>query len=435
LARDDDSFGDALPEVRRSIAIPTTGSRLRRFLAYSGPAILISVGYMDPGNWSTDIEGGARHGYQLLWVVVLSSLIAMFLQTLCARLGLGTGRDLASLCRETYPKPVTVSLWILAELAIIACDFAEVVGSAIALKILFNIPLLYGVLLTGLDVLVVIGLMRFGFKKLEAVVTALVATIASCFILQLFVSKPDWGLAAIGAIVPRMHFGQLFIVVGIIGATVMPHNLYLHSAIVQTRASAEDEAGKLEAIRNNTWDTVIALSLALFVNAAILMVAAAAFHWSGHADIAELQQAHNMLVPLLGGASALAFAIGLLAAGQSSTITGTLAGQVVMEGFLTWRIKPWQRRLITRLLAITPAAILIWVTGGKDTLTLLNDSQVLLSMQLPFAIFPLIAFTSNPKYMGPFASTRAWTWVGYAVGVLITAFNIYLIFTTFSGAQ
>lgn len=427
---DDTTDSTSLTGHRGRIEIPRGGSSLRRFLAFAGPAFLISVGYMDPGNWGTDIPGGAKYGYTLLWVVLLSSLMAMFLQTLCARLGIASGKDLAQCCREQYPKPVSITLWIFAEIAIIACDLAEVLGSAIALNLLFHIPLLYGVLLTALDVLLLIGLMRFGFRKLEATILALVGTISACFVIELWMAKPDWHGVFLGSVTPVLHGkDQLFLAVGILGATVMPHNLYLHSAIVRTRATGTDEPSKADAIRNNTWDTMVALSIAMLVNAAILILAAATFHRTGQTltDGKELEDAYRMLTPMLGGAASLVFAIGLLAAGQSSTITGTLAGQVVMEGFQKWRIDPWKRRLASRCLAIIPAAAIVAGRSSNGPGGLIIFSQVVLSLQLPFAIFPLIAFTSSRERMGRFASNRAWTYIGYSVGVAITCLNIVVL--------
>jgi manganese transport protein len=418
----------SLPEVNRSIAVPTHGNRWRRFLAYAGPGFLVSVGYMDPGNWGTDIAGGSRYGYVLLWVILASNLMAILLQTLCARLGLVTGKDLAQACRDYYKKPTAIALWILCEIAIIACDLAEVIGSAVALNLLFGIPLIWGVLITGLDVLLLLGLMQFGFRKIEAIIITLVATIALCFAFQVFLSHPDWSGIAYGLVTPRLPDKEaLLIALGILGATVMPHNLYLHSSIVQTRAFERTPEGLRSAIQNATADTVLSLGAAFFVNAAILVVAAATFHASGRHDVKELQDAHELLKPLLGGAAATAFAVALLCSGQSSTITGTLAGQIVMEGFLRIRISPWLRRLITRSLAIIPAMILIYVTGGKNTVGLLVLSQVVLSMQLGFAIFPLLMFTSDPAKMGVHANPLWLKIIGYAVCFIIAGLNMKLL--------
>ena len=421
----------SLSEVHRSV--PIVGkSWLRRLLSFAGPGYLVSVGYMDPGNWGTDLAGGAKYGYALLWVILASNLMAMLLQTLCVRLGLATGRDLAQACRDYYKKPVAVALWFLCEIAIIACDLAEVIGSAVGLNLLFGIPLLWGVLITGFDVLILLGAMSFGFRKLEAIVITLVATIAACFAIQIFKAAPQWSAVAVGTFVPSIPDKEAFIIaLGILGATVMPHNLYLHTSLVQTRASEQTPLGKREAIKFNTIDTIIALGAAFFVNAAILVVAGAVFHAQGYYDVEELQDAHKLLAPLLGAPIAsTAFAVALLASGQSSTITGTLAGQIVMEGFLNIRIKPWLRRLITRSLAIIPALFLISASGGKNTVELLIWSQVVLSMQLSFAIFPLMMFTSDPKRMGEFANKLPVKIIGYAVCTLIAALNIYLLFET-----
>ncbi len=404
--------------------------RWKRFLAFAGPGFLISVGYMDPGNWATDLAGGSRFGYALLWVILASNLMAILLQTLCARLGLATGKDLAQACRDFYQKPAAIALWILCEIAIIACDLAEVIGSAVALNLLFHLPLLWGVVLTSLDVLAILGLSHFGFRKLEAVVITLVATVAGCFAVEMFFAKPDWHAVGIGLVTPALPGKDaLFIALGILGATVMPHNLYLHSSIVQTRANDQTPDGIRQAIRYNTLDTFLALGAAFFVNAAILVLAAAVFHKGGK-PVEELGDAHRLLTPLLNGAAATLFAVALLASGQSSTITGTLAGQIVMEGFLRIRIQPWLRRLITRGLAIIPAVIMIVVTGGKNTVGLLVLSQVVLSLQLSFAIFPLTMFTSDRKRMGEFVSPPWLTVLAYAVCVTIALLNMKLLWDT-----
>ena len=422
----------SLPEVHGSVRVTGLGGWLRRFLAFAGPGYLVSVGYMDPGNWATDLAGGARFGYALLWVILLSNLMAMFLQTLCVRLGIAGGRDLAQACRDQYSKPVAYVLWFLCEIAIIACDLAEVVGSAVALNLLFGLPLVCGVVITGFDVMLLLAAMHFGFRKIEAIVITLVTTVAACFAIEVFLSSPEWGPLAAGLFVPTVPDAAAFyIALGILGATVMPHNLYLHTALVQTRDIQKTSEGKREAIRYNTIDTIVALGAAFFVNAAILVVAAAVFHRAGQFDVSELQDAHRLLAPLLGAPIAsTAFAVALLASGQSSTITGTLAGQIVMEGFLKIRMRPWLRRLITRLLAIVPAVFLIGMSGGKDTVGLLVFSQVVLSMQLSFAIFPLMSFTSNKKLMGEFANSRFIQVVGYAVCTLIASLNLYLLYQT-----
>jgi manganese transport protein len=422
----------SLPEMHRSVRVEQGGNWLKRFLSFAGPGYLVSVGYMDPGNWATDLAGGAKFGYALIWVILCSNLMAILLQTLCVKLGVVTGRDLAQSCRDYYKKPVAIVLWLLCEIAIIACDLAEVVGSAVALNLLFGLPLVTGVLVTGADVLILLGAMHFGFRKLEAIVITLVATIGICFAAQIFLSHPDWAGVLHGTFVPTMPSAEAFYIsLGILGATVMPHNLYLHTALVQTRDIKPTSAGKRQAIKHNTLDTVVALSAAFFVNAGILVVAAAVFHRAGLHDVSELQDAHRLLAPLLGAPiAATAFAIALLASGQSSTITGTLAGQIVMEGFLDIRLKPWLRRLITRSLAIVPAIILISASHGKNTVGLLVLSQVVLSMQLPFAIFPLMMFTSDRKRMGEFANALPLKIAGYAVCTLIASLNFYLLFET-----
>ena len=436
----EDSAGNAasLPEAFRTVSVPGSGDRKKdgtipfwkKFLAFAGPGYMVSVGYMDPGNWATDLAGGSRFGYTLLWVILASNLMAMLLQTLCARLGLATGKDLAQACRDYYKKPAAIALWLLCEVAIVACDLAEVIGSAVALNLLFGMPLLWGVLITSLDVLAILGLSKFGFRKLEAVVITLVATVASCFALEMFLARPDWPAVGHGLITPALPGKEgLLIALGILGATVMPHNLYLHSSIVQTRAHDQTPEGIRQAIRYNTLDTIIALGAAFFVNAAILVLAAAAFH-AGGKMVEELGAAHQLLKPLLGPAAATAFAVALLASGQSSTITGTLAGQIVMEGFLKIRIAPWLRRMITRGLAIIPAVAMIVVTGGKDTVGLLLLSQVVLSLQLSFAIFPLTMFTSDKKRMGEFASPLWLTLLAYAVCITIALLNVKLLWDT-----
>ncbi|MBS1715170.1 MAG: Nramp family divalent metal transporter [Armatimonadetes bacterium] len=420
----------SLPEVFRSVAVPKNGSWLRRFLAFAGPGFLVSVGYMDPGNWGTDLKGGSLFGYALLWVIFVSNIAAQFLQILCARMGLVTGKDLAMACRDYYKKPAAMALWLLCEIAIVACDLAEVVGSAVALNLLFQIPLAWGVLITGFDVLLLLAFMKLGFRKIEAIVLTLVATVFACFAYEIVLAKPDWGLVAKGTFVPTMpNTEALLVSLGILGATVMPHNLYLHSSIVQTRRTGEGKEGLREAIKFNTIDTVVALSFAFFVNAAILILAASVFSGS-RTGVTELQQGHELLRTALGGASATVFAVALLASGQSSTITGTLAGQIVMEGFLKIRIAPWLRRMITRLLAIVPAIVLIQLSGGKDTVQLLVLSQVVLSMQLPFAIFPLVMVTSDKRRMGEFVNKPWVKWLGYGVCTAIGGLNVYLLVET-----
>jgi manganese transport protein len=423
----------SLPEAFRSIDTNKGASWMRRFLSFAGPGYLVSVGYMDPGNWGTDLAGGAKYGYALLWVVLASNLMAMLLQTLCARLGLVTGKDLAQACRDYYKKPVSIVLWLLCEIGIIACDLAEVIGSAVAIFLLSGgrIPLMWGVLLTGFDVLLLLGAMHFGFRKIEAIVIVLVATIAICFGIEIFFAKPEWGSVAAG-LIPSIPSNDAFLIsLGILGATVMPHNLYLHTSLVQTRASDPSPEGKRQAIKFNTIDTIVALGAAFFVNAAILVLAGAVFHGTAHEGVAELQDAYKLLSPLMGASVASTlFAVALLASGQSSTITGTLAGQIVMEGFLNIRIKPWLRRLITRSFAIIPAMILISMSGGKNTVQLLIISQVVLSMQLSFAIFPLMMFTSDKKRMGEFVNNWPTKIIGYLVCAVIASLNVYLLYDT-----
>jgi manganese transport protein len=428
----DPGLSRSLPEVHGSVPITSKSTWWRRFLSFAGPGYLVSVGYMDPGNWATDLAGGAKFGYALIWVILLSNLMAMFLQTLCARLGIASGRDLAQACREQYSKPVGIVLWLLCEVAIIACDLAEVIGSAVALNLLFGVPLVWGVLITGLDVMLLLAALHFGFRKIEAIILTLVTTVGVCFAVQVFLANPEWGGVLVGTFVPTIPNAQAFyIALGILGATVMPHNLYLHTALVQTRDIPQTEEGKRLAVRYNTTDTIIALGAAFFVNAAILVVAAAVFYRAGHHDVSELQEAHRLLSPLLGTPiAATAFAVALLASGQSSTITGTLAGQIVMEGFLNIRIRPWLRRLITRLLAIVPAVLLISASGGQHTVELLVFSQVVLSMQLSFAIFPLMKFTGDPKLMGSFVNPRWVKVVGYLICTTIAVLNLSLLYQT-----
>ncbi len=423
----------SLPEAHRTIPVWTEGAVARpwwrRMLAFSGPGFLVAVGYMDPGNWGTDLAGGSRFGYALLWVILVSNLMAIFLQVLCARLGLVSGRDLAQACRDTYSKPTSVALWMLCEVAIIACDLAELVGAAVALNLLFAIPLVWGVLITGFDVLILLALINIGFRWLEAIVLVLVTTIGACFGYSIFLAQPDWAAVAQGAVIPSLPGGgALLISLGILGATVMPHNLYLHSSIVQTRAHGRGPTDLKAAIAHNTIDTVVALGAAFFVNAAILVLAASVF-WKAGIEVEDLRQAHELLKPALGGAAATAFAVALLCSGQSSTITGTLAGQIVMEGFLRIRIRPWVRRLITRCIAIIPALMIVSATGGRDTVQLLVISQVVLSMQLPFAIFPLIMLTSSPAMMGEFANGRLVQIVGYIICAAISGLNVYLLWS------
>jgi manganese transport protein len=394
--------------------------------AFAGPAYLVSVGYMDPGNWATDLEGGARFGYRLLWVLVMSNAMAVLLQTLSARLGIVAGRDLAQACRETYPRPVTHALWVLCEIAIAACDLAEVLGAAISLNLLFHLPLLAGVIVTAADTLLVLWFQRFGIRVIEAFVLALITIIGVCFCVEIFLAKPAWSQLATG-LVPRLSGQNLYIVVAIIGATVMPHNLYLHSALVQTRRIGLSDAAKRIACRYNLIDSVVALNGAMLVNAAILVVAGAVFFSRGIV-VTEIQQAHLLLAPLLGTTAASAvFAIALLASGQSSTLTGTLAGQIVMEGFLNFRMRPWLRRLLTRSLAVIPAAITIYFTGDTGTYRLLILSQVIINMQLPFAIIPLLHFTGDRRRMGEFANKPWVSILAWIVAAIVVVLNAWLI--------
>ena len=401
----------------------------RRMFAFAGPAYLVSVGYMDPGNWATDLEGGARFGYRLLWVLVMSNGMAILLQTLAARLGIVSGRDLAQACRETYPRPVTLAMWALCEIAIAACDLAEVLGAAIALNMLFHIPLLIGVLLTGADTLLLLAFQSFGIRTIEAFILALISIIAACFCIEVIWAKPVWGEVFTG-LAPRLNGSTLYLAIGILGATVMPHNLYLHSALVQTRTIGHDEKSKRMACRFNLIDSFVALNGAMFVNCAILVLAAAVFFKHGIV-VTEIQQAQQLLVPLLSTTFAgVIFAVALLASGQSSTLTGTLAGQITMEGFLNLRMRPWLRRLITRSIAIIPAALTIRFMGDSSTLDLLLLSQVIISMQLPFAVIPLIRFTNDSRRMGEFAN-RPWVrYLAWSTAALIVALNLWLVADT-----
>jgi manganese transport protein len=424
----------SLPEVYRSVPIISGSSVFRKGLAFAGPGYLVAVGYMDPGNWATDIGGGSQFGYALLSVVVLSSLLAIFVQALSARLGIATGRDLAQACRESYSRPVGIALWLLGEIAIAACDLAEVLGSAIALKLLFGIPLLAGVLITGADVLVVLAMQGRGFRWIEALVITLIATIAACFAYELFFAQPLWREAAGGLLPPRQLLhdrDMLYLAIGILGATVMPHNLYLHSSIVQTRAFGSSSGQKREAIRYATFDSTVALGFSLFVNAAILILGAAAFHHRGLTRVADISQAYQLLTPVLGASLASTlFAAALLCSGQNSTLTGTLAGQIVMEGFISLKLKPWLRRLITRSAAIIPAALVIGIAGEKKAMGLLILSQVILSFQLPFALVPLVQFTNDKRKMGEFASSwwvGAFAWITAAGVIALNALLVFLI--------
>jgi manganese transport protein len=416
--------------------VPHGASFLRMLLAFTGPGLLVAVGYMDPGNWATDLAGGAQFGYTLLFVITLSNLMAIVLQALALRLGIATGRDLAQTCRDEYSKPVGFVLWILAEIAISATDLAEVVGSAVALQMLFGLPLIVGVLITALDVFLVLFLNSKGFRYIEAVVAALIAVISLSFLAELIFAKPEWGAVLYGFFVPKVEIvtnpGMLYVAIGILGATVMPHNLYLHSSIIQTRKFAETSEGKREAIRFGTIDSTGSLMGALFVNAAILVLASATFHTTGHQDVAEIQQAYKLLTPLLGTSLAgLFFAIALLASGENSTLTGTLAGQIVMEGFLNIKINPLLRRVITRAVAIVPAIAVIWYFGEGSATSLLVLSQVILSVQLSFAVVPLVVFTSSKRLMGEFANPTWLKVLAWTIAVMIAGLNAYLIYSTF----
>ena len=409
----------------------------RKMFAFAGPGYLVAVGYMDPGNWATDLAGGARFGYTLLSVIMLSNFMAILLQALAARLGIASGRDLAQACRDSYSRPTTIVLWILCEIAIAACDLAEVVGAAIALNLLFGLPLAWGVSLTALDVIIVLFLQHRGFRYVEALVVALIVLIAGSFAVEIWLSRPDLTAVAAGFI-PRTQIlrngEMLYIAIGILGATVMPHNLYLHSSIVQTRKYVDTFEGKREAIRFASIDSAVALMFALFINAAILIMSAAVFHGTGHEAVADIGDAYQLLSPLLGASMAsILFAIALLCSGQNATLTGTLAGQIVMEGFINLRLRPWLRRLITRLIAIVPAIIVVILYGERGTGPLLILSQVILSLQLSFAVFPLVMFTGDRAKMGPFVSPRWMQVLAWVVAVVIALLNVYLLYKTFAG--
>jgi manganese transport protein len=429
----------SLPEVHGSIAIPQGAGFVRKMLAFAGPGYLVAVGYMDPGNWATDLAGGARFGYTLLSVIMISNLMAILLQALALRLGIASGRDLAQACRDSYSRPVTIVLWILCEIAIAACDLAEVLGAAIALNLLIGLPLIWGVVLTALDVLVVLFLQHRGFRYVESLVVSLILLIAGAFAVEIWLARPAIGALALG-FVPETGIlrnpDMLYIAIGILGATVMPHNLYLHSSIVQTRMYYDTPDGKREAIRFATIDSSVALMFALFINAAILVMAAATFHGTGHEQVADIADAYKLLSPLLGTTMASTlFAVALLCSGQNATLTGTLAGQIVMEGFINLRLRPWLRRLITRLIAIVPAVVVLLIVGERGTMPLLILSQVILSLQLPFAVFPLVMFTSDRTKMGAFVSPGWVKLLAWAVAVLIAALNAWLLYQTFAGSH
>jgi manganese transport protein len=427
----------SLREVHGSIAVPQDAGFWRKLFAFAGPGYLVAVGYMDPGNWATDLAGGARYGYTLLSVILISNLMAILLQALAVRLGIASGRDLAQACRDSYSKPTTIVLWVLCEIAIAACDLAEVIGAAIALNLLFGLPLIWGVSLTALDVLLILFLQHRGFRYVEALVVALIVAIAGSFAIQIVLARPDTG-ALVAGFIPQTSIvtnpEMLYIALGILGATVMPHNLYLHSSIVQTRRYSDTLASKREAIRFATLDSSIALMSALFINAAILIVSAAVFHGTAHESVADIGDAHQLLSPLLGtSAAGILFAVALLCSGQNATLTGTLAGQIVMEGFVNIRLRPWLRRLITRLVAIVPAVIVVSLYGERGTGALLILSQVILSLQLPFAVFPLVSFTSDRRKMGVFVAPRWVQALAWTIAVIIAALNVWLLYQTFFG--
>jgi len=422
----------SLPEIHSSLQVPSSATFLRKLLAFAGPGFLVAVGYMDPGNWATDLAGGSKYNYSLLSVILLSNLMAILLQNLAIKLGVVTGRDLAQACRDHFSRPVSFVLWILCEVAIAACDLAEVIGSAIALNLLFHIPLLLGVCLTALDVLLILLLQQRGFRFIEALVIALIGTIGICFGLEMMFSKPSFLGIVHGFFVPSIQIvsdpGMLYVAIAILGATVMPHNLYLHSAIVQTRSFERSPEGKREAIRFCSIDSTIALTVALGINAAILIVSAATFYRNGYTTVAEIHDAYKLLTPLLGVAGAsTVFALALLASGQNSTLTGTLAGQVVMEGFLNIRMRPWLRRLITRGIAIIPAILVTALWGASGTARLLILSQVVLSMQLSFAVFPLVMFTSDRRKMGEFVNTLWVRLLSWVTAFFIAGLNVWLL--------
>ncbi|MBZ5516074.1 MAG: Nramp family divalent metal transporter [Acidobacteriia bacterium] len=424
----------SLPEVHGTVAVPRGVSFWRKLWAFSGPGFLVAVGYMDPGNWATDIAGGSRFAYRLIFVLMMSNLMAVLLQTLAARFGIVTQRDLAQACREYYSRRTSLALWVLCEIAIAACDLAEVIGSAIALNLLFGLPLIWGVCVTAFDVLAILYLQHRGFRWLEALVAILIGTIGTCYLAEILLVKPDFGAIARGFVPTRELFTNremLYIAIGMLGATVMPHNLYLHSSIVLTRAIERTRGGLKTAMRYNFIDSFLALNLAFLINAAILVMAAATFFRQGMNAVAEIQDAYRTLSPLLGiPFASVLFAVALLCSGQNSTLTGTLAGQIVMEGFLNIRFAPWLRRLITRMIAIVPAIIAVGFYGASGTAKLLIFSQVILSLQLSFAVFPLVQFTSDPGKMGEFVNPRWLKILSWTVAVIIAGLNVYLLMQT-----
>jgi manganese transport protein len=427
----------SLPEVHGSVPIPLTSGFWRKMLAFAGPGYLVAVGYMDPGNWATDLAGGSRYGYTLLSVIMLSNLMAILLQALSARLGIASGRDLAQACRDHYSRPATIVLWLLCEVAIAACDLAEVIGSAIALNLLFGLPMMWGVCITALDVLLVLYLQQYRFRYVEAIVVLLILGIAGSFGVELALARPDLR-GVLGGLIPSPEVvrnpNMLYIAVGILGATVMPHNLYLHSSIIQTRNYGDTPESKRQAVRFATIDSTVALMSALFLNGAILVMAAATFHGAGHENVADISDAYLLLAPLLGTSLASTlFAVALLFSGQNATLTGTLAGQIVMEGFLNIRLRPWLRRLITRLIAIIPALITVHFYGERGSGALLILSQVVLSLQLPFAVFPLVMFTGDRRKMGELVAPRWMQALAWPVAVLIAVLNVWLLGQVFFG--
>lgn len=432
-----DRHADSLPEVFSSVQVPAGAGFWRKLMAFAGPGLMVAVGYMDPGNWATDISGGARFGYVLLSVILISNIFAMVLQHLSLKLGIVAERDLAQACRDHFSPTTNFILWILCEIAIAACDLAEVIGSAIALNLLFGLPMIWGVVFTVVDVFLVLMLQAKGFRWLESFIAGLIFIILGCFIYEILISKPD-AIPILKGLIPQKEIisnpSMLYIAIGILGATVMPHNLYLHSSIVQTRAYSRSNEGKKEAIKFATIDSTASLMLAFFINASILIVAAATFHKTGNHDVADIHDAYKMLAPILGTSLAsIMFAVALLASGQNSTLTGTLAGQIVMEGFLNIRLKPWVRRLITRLIAVVPALIVTYLYGEKGTADLLVLSQVILSMQLSFAVVPLVMFTSDKLKMGQFVNGMVLKTSAWIISGIIIVLNIYLLYATFSG--
>lgn len=429
-----DNDNHSLAEVHSSVKVPKNGSAWRKFLAFSGPGLMIAVGYIDPGNWATDIAAGSQFGYTLLSVVLISNLFAMVLQHLSLKLGIVAERDLAQACRDHFRPTTNFVLWVLCEVAIAACDLAEVIGAAIAINLLFGIPLPWGIAITTIDVLLILMLQAKGFRWIESVIASLMLLIIGCFAYEILISKPEIS-PILSGLLPQKEIisnpSMLYIAIGILGATVMPHNLYLHSSIVQTRDYERTNEGKKEAIKYATWDSTLSLFIAFFVNAAILVVSAATFHHSGYNNVADINDAHQLMSPILGTSLAgIVFAIALLASGQNSTLTGTLAGQIVMEGFLNLRLKPWLRRLITRLIAVIPAMVVAILYGEEGTADLLVLSQVILSMQLSFAVIPLVIFTNDKLKMGEFVNKPLLKISAWIISLIIIILNLYLLYET-----